>query len=133
MTAGTIYGLLRAQAELSPSSIAIFAPARAPLTYAALWRHLEQVVGMLNSQGLGRGDRVALVLPNGPEMLTAFLAVACGASAAPLNPALSVGEFDSALQDLRIGAVIVPASTESPVREVARETRPTGSRTFLRP
>ena len=39
--------------------------------------------------------------------------------AAPLNPAFSAGEFDSALQDLRIGAVIVQASTESPVREVA--------------
>ena len=94
MTAGTVHDLLRARAESSPGSIALFAPSRAPLTYAALCRHLEQVVGMLNSQGLGRGDRVALVLPNGPEMLTAFLAVACGRGAAPLNPALSVGEFD---------------------------------------
>ena len=114
MTAGTVYDLLRARAESSPSSIALFAPVRAPLTYAGLCRHLEQVVGVLNSHGLGRGDRVALVLPNGPEMLTAFLAVACGAGAAPLNPALTGGEFDSAFQDLRIGAVIVPASTESP-------------------
>ena len=82
-----------------------------PLTYAGLCRHLEQVVGVLNSHGLGRGDRVALVLPNGPEMLTAFLAVGCGRGAAPLNPALTGGEFDFAFQDLRIGAVIVPAST----------------------
>ena len=81
MTSGTVYDSLIARAELSPSSIAIFAPARIPLTYAALCRHLEQVVGMLNAQGLGRGDRVALVLPNGPEMLTAFLAVACSAGA----------------------------------------------------
>ena len=121
MTAGTVYDLLRARAESSPSSIALFAPVRAPLTYAGLCRHLEQVVGVLNSHGLGRGDRVALVLPNGPEMLTAFLAVACGAGAAPLNPALTGGEFDSAFQDLRIGAVIVPASTESPARAVAKK------------
>ncbi len=51
MTAGTIHDLLRTRAELSPGSIAIFAPARAPLTYAALCRHLEEVVGELNSQG----------------------------------------------------------------------------------
>ena len=120
MTAGTVYSLLLAHARSSPSSIAIFAPGRVALSFAALCRHLEQVVGMLNSQGIGRGDRVALVLPNGPEMLTAFLAVACGAGAAPLNPAFSAGEFESALQDLRIGAVIAPASMESPVREVAR-------------
>jgi acyl-coenzyme A synthetase/AMP-(fatty) acid ligase len=29
----------------------------------------------LNSLGVGRGDRVAVVLPNGPEMALAFLAV----------------------------------------------------------
>ena len=119
MTAETVYGLLKTQAKLSPSNIAIFAPARDPLTCAALCRHVEQVVGTLNFHRIGRGDRVALVLPNGAEMLTAFLTVACGATAAPLNPAFSAGEFDSALQDLRIGAVIVQASTESPVREVA--------------
>lgn len=121
MTAGTVYNLLRARAESSPSSIALFAPVRAPLTYAGLCRHLEQVVGVLNSHGLGRGDRVALVLPNGPEMLTAFLAVACGAGGAPLNPSLTGGEFDSAFQDLRIGEVMVPASTESPARAVAKK------------
>ena len=121
VTAGTVYDLLRARAESSPSSIALIAPVRAPLTYAGLCRHLEQVVGVLNSHGLGRGDRVALVLPNGPEMLTAFLAVACGAGAAPLNPSLTGGEFDSAFQDLRIGAVMVPASTESPARAVAKK------------
>ena len=43
----------------------------------------------LNELGIGRGDRVAIVLPNGPEMATAFVAVASAATAAPLNPGLS--------------------------------------------
>ena len=47
--------------------------------------------GRLNAIGIGRGDRVAIVLPNGPEMATAFLAVACGATTAPLNPAYRGG------------------------------------------
>src|SRR5688572_4073267 len=121
MIADTLYRSLNDRAETGPDSVALFAPRRAPLTYGALCGHLKHIAGMLNSRGLGRGDRLALVLPNGPETFTAFLAVACGAVAAPLNPALSAGEFDSALQDLGISAVIVPASTESPARAVAEK------------
>ena len=50
--------------------------------------------------GIGRGDRVAIVLPNGPEMATAFLAVAAGATTAPLNPAYRADEFEFYLTDL---------------------------------
>jgi oxalate---CoA ligase len=121
MTGETVYGLLLAQAELRPDSVALIAPGRAPLTYRALCRHLQHIVAMLNFEGIGRRDRVALVLPNGAEMLSAFLAVVCGAGAAPLNPGLSMAEFGSALHDLQIGAVMVPASTDSPVREVAEK------------
>ena len=82
---------------------------------------MERVAALLNSQGIGRGDRVALVLPNGPEMLTAFLAVACGASAAPLNPGYSAGEFDWVLRNLKVRAVIVSAAAASPVRQIAEQ------------
>ena len=40
--------------------------------------------GVLAGLGVARGQRVALVLPNGPEMVELLLAVAlCGATAAP--------------------------------------------------
>ena len=39
------------------------------------------------SFGIGAGDRVAIVLPNGPEMATAFVTIAQAAVTAPLNPA----------------------------------------------
>ena len=55
----------------------------------------------LNGLGIGRGDRVAIVLPNGPEMAGAFIAVAGGAATAPLNPAYREEEFDFYLGDLR--------------------------------
>ena len=64
-----------------------------------------------------------LILADGPEMLSAFLAVAAGAIAAPLNPAFQVEEFEHALVDLQIKAVIVAAGADSPVRIVARELR----------
>lgn len=49
------------------------------------------MVERLNAVGAGRGDRVAIVLPNSPEAAAAILGVVAGATAAPLNP-----EFKSA-------------------------------------
>jgi acyl-CoA synthetase (AMP-forming)/AMP-acid ligase II len=78
--------LLAAQVNQNPEAIAITAPGRTSLTYRQLTHHINHVVATLNSIGIGRNDRVAIVLPNGPEMAVAFLAVAAGATAAPLNP-----------------------------------------------
>ena len=36
---------------------------------------VAQTVRALNERGIGRGDRVGIVLPNGPEMATAFIAI----------------------------------------------------------
>ena len=74
--------------------------------------------------GIGRGDRVAIVLPNGPEMATAFVTVACGATTAPLNPAYRAEEFDFYLTDLRAKALIVADGDEGPAVEVARRHGP---------
>src|SRR5687767_15175025 len=47
-----------------------------------------------------RNDRVAMVVPNGPEMASAFLSISSGATLAPLNPAYRAPEFDFYLLDL---------------------------------
>ena len=78
--------VLQAQANHHPDSIAILAPDRSPLTYGSLYLQVEGIVKQLIAHGIHRGDRVAIVMPNGPEMATAFLGVACGATSAPLNP-----------------------------------------------
>src|SRR5215212_5697086 len=82
----SLYGLLRSQAELRPDAAAVLGLDAAPLTYQGLLRQVESLGRTLNAHGLGLGDRVALVLPNGPDLAVAFLAVACSASCAPLNP-----------------------------------------------
>ena len=74
----------------------------------------------LNRLGLGRSDRVAIVLPNGPEMATAFVAVAAGATAAPLNPAYRGREYEVSLADLDARALIVEAGADSPAIGAAR-------------
>src|SRR5688572_25346625 len=73
---------------------AISAPDRATLTHGGLRRQIADAAGQLNARGIGRGDRVAIVLPNGPEMATAFLSVASAASTAPLNPGYRADELE---------------------------------------
>ena len=99
---------------------ALAAPGTAPLTHGGLRRHIDAVAATLARCGIGRGDRVAIVLPNGPAMASAFLGVATAASAAPLNPSYRAEEFDFYLADLRAAAVIVDAGDPGPAAAVAR-------------
>ena len=101
-------------------AIAIAAPERAPLTYGALRDQVGRTGDALGRAGIGPGERVAIVLPNGPEMATAFLATAAHATAAPLNPAYRVDEFAFYLEDLRARALILEAGAETPAIEAAK-------------
>jgi acyl-CoA synthetase (AMP-forming)/AMP-acid ligase II len=119
--AKSIYQLLKNRAEKNAAAIAIMAPGRPPLTYAGLLRQAAVTVEALNTLGLDRNDRVAVVLPNGPEMAVAFVAVAAGATCAPLNPAYRAEEFNFYISDLNARALIIAADMDSPAREVAQK------------
>jgi oxalate---CoA ligase len=99
--------------------IALRAPERAPLTYGDLRAQIAATVAQLNRLGVGREDAVAIVLPNGPEMATAFAAIAAGATAAPLNPAYRADEFEFYLNDLQARLLIVMEKDQSPALAVA--------------
>ena len=116
----SIHNLLKTQAERIPDAIAIAAAECSPLTYGRLYIQVENIVKTLNEIGIGRNDRVAIVLPNGPEMAVAFLSVAAGATSAPLNPAYSETEFDFYLSDLNAKALIIASGLDSPARNVAQ-------------
>src|SRR5713101_3768803 len=75
--------ILEHHAERTPDASAILAPGRAPLTYSRLYQHIDKVGNTLRAMGLGRHDRVAVVLPNGPDLAEAILAVAATATCAP--------------------------------------------------
>ena len=98
---------------------AIGAPGRADLSFGGLRAQAGETRADLHRLGLGRGDVVAIVLPNGPEMAASFLGVAAVATAAPLNPAYRADEFAFTLADLEARAVVVQAGEASPVRAVA--------------
>jgi acyl-CoA synthetase (AMP-forming)/AMP-acid ligase II len=103
------------------AAVAIRAPGAADLTFDMLRAQVAETVRVLNAADIGAGDRVALVLPNGPEMATAFLAVARAAAAAPLNPGYRADEFEFYLTDLRAKAVLVEAGSQSPVIAIAEK------------
>ena len=104
-----------------PDAPAIGAPGRPWLTYAGLKKLTDDTLAVLNGVGIGRGDRVAMVAPNGPEMASSFIAVASGTSSAPLNPAYRADEFEFYLDDLKPKAVIVQKGMDSPVRGMAEK------------
>ena len=112
----TIAELLSAGADTAP---ALSAPGRAPLDYAGLRALQARTAERLNALGIGRGDRVAIVLPNGPDMAAAFVAVAAGATTAPLNPAYRAEEFEFYLSDLNAKALLVEEGSDSPAIGVA--------------
>jgi len=100
---------------------AIGAPGRPWLTFGGLKKLTDDTIAVLNGVGIGRGDRVAMVVPNGPEMASSFIAVASGTSSAPLNPAYRADEFEFYLDDLKPKAVIVQKGMDSPVRAMAEK------------
>ncbi|MFV2007844.1 MAG: AMP-binding protein, partial [Longimicrobiales bacterium] len=100
----TLRALLEAGHDDAP---ALLAPGRSPLTYAGLRAHVDRTVAELNARGIGRNDRVAIVLPNGPEMASAFVSIGAGATTAPLNPSYKEREFDFYLSDLGAKALVV--------------------------
>jgi acyl-CoA synthetase (AMP-forming)/AMP-acid ligase II len=116
--ASTLVELMSAGAD---DAIALTAPGVAGLSFAALRAQVHDTVAALNAMGIGRGDRVAIVLNNGPEMATAFISVAAGAASAPLNPAYRADEFEFYLSDLNARGLIVEAGSTSPAVEVARK------------
>lgn len=112
----TLKDLLAQGAE---SAAAVAAPGRSALSHGGLRRLIDTTLRRLNALGLGRNDRVAIVLDNGPEMATCFMACASGVASAPLNPAYRADEFEFYLSDLNAKALIVSRGSASPSVEVA--------------
>lgn len=113
--------LLKVQAERNPDKIAIAAPRRTPLTYCRLCDRISEISTILNILGVGRNDRVAVTLPNGPEMAIAFLAIASIATCAPLNPAYRAEEFDFYLSDLNAKALIIQPGVAESAKAIAQK------------
>jgi acyl-CoA synthetase (AMP-forming)/AMP-acid ligase II len=108
-------------AQGQANAVCLSAPNAAPLSYQGLRNLARYVQTSLNAVGIGRNDRVAIVLPNGAEMAAAFVAVAACSTSAPLNPSYRADEFEFYLNDLHAKALVVEQGSQSPAVEVAKK------------
>jgi acyl-CoA synthetase (AMP-forming)/AMP-acid ligase II len=87
---------------------AIVVPEGPVLTHGRLRQMVAQGADQLAELGVTPGDRVAMALPNGPEVIVCFLAAALGATACPLNHAYKEDEFRFYLEDTGARILLVP-------------------------
>lgn len=117
----TIFELLRRSHGEVANAYALLAPGRKHASYEDLLLQIGRTAGSLKRLGVSASDRVATVLPNGPEMTSVFLGITAVAGCAPLNPGYRANDFEFYLADLRPKLLIVDSRLDSPVREVARK------------
>jgi acyl-CoA synthetase (AMP-forming)/AMP-acid ligase II len=91
------------------------------ITYGHLREQISSTVGSLNSMGFKRNDRIAIALPNGPEMLVVSICLASGFTLCPLNPNHREGELGRDLDIPGIKALLAEHGSGTPVRKVAQE------------
>ena len=92
--------LLRTSVERSPQATAIVEVDGPSLTYRELWDGAARVAGGLRADGVGRGDRVAIRLPNGADWVLAFWgALMAGAVVVPVNMRFKDAEVNYVVDD----------------------------------
>jgi len=115
----TMPGLLEHQARVNPEFICLLADGRSPIGYGDLYDAVGSLAARLRELGVTAGDRIAIALPGGPEIASAFLAVTSCAAAVPLNPAYRKNEFASYFDTL--GVTLLLSTCDSPAAAAAGE------------
>ena len=100
--------------------IAVVAPEQnIRVSYGALRGQVESLASALAAAGIGRGDRVAMALPNGLPAIVSFLAAALAGTAAPLNPGYKEDEFRFFLEDTNARVLLLPLEGAAEARRAA--------------
>jgi acyl-coenzyme A synthetase/AMP-(fatty) acid ligase len=103
-------------AERMPDAAAIVVPGSPAMSYAQLWLRVSALAAFLNNAGVGREDRIVLLLPEGVALTEALLGALFAGVAAPLPASLTAAELDEALHGLRASAALVAPGIAPAVR-----------------
>jgi len=104
---------------------AIITPDGTVLDYHTLREEVGRLGDQLRAMGVRPDDRIAIVLPNGPEMAIAFLAAATTGCAAPLNPKYRENEFSFYLEDLDARVILTQSEgAEAALAAASSSTMP---------
>lgn len=115
----SIRGMIQVVSSGCPTGSALEDVDNRSCNYGQLIEQIDYVGRKLRSWGIGRSDRVAVVLPNGCDMAVAFLGVSSNAVCAPLNPAYRTEEFEFYLNDLGARAIVIQSGESLEARDVA--------------
>jgi long-chain acyl-CoA synthetase len=108
-----VHSLFRAL-QFYPGRAALARDGRS-LTFRELHTRVDGIAGTLTSHGFGVGDRLALLLPNGPDYIELMYACSMlGVIAVPLNTRLSPKEIDRVLEDARPHGIVRHSSLAVP-------------------
>src|SRR4051794_21899216 len=119
----TPLSFLGRSAEVYPDKTAIVHDDRTR-TYAEFAAEATRVAHGLRGSGVERGDRVAYLLPNVPEMLVAHFAVPlAGAGLVAINTRLATEEIRYILDHSGSKVLVVDAALYPQVEPVARELK----------
>jgi acyl-CoA synthetase (AMP-forming)/AMP-acid ligase II/acyl carrier protein len=114
-----LYQMVINEGNDRPQAPAILSPGKGVLSYRELSQHLQSTALQLYRLGIRPGDRLAVVLPNGSTMATAFLAISSVCTCAPLNPAYLMDEFKFSMEDLHVKALVTLPGSDHPARKAA--------------
>lgn len=109
---GTILELLRQHAETNPDAPAIGTLRRENLSYGAFLSAVLEIRGILHTHGLGPQSRIAIVAPDGPQLLFGILAVASTAQALPIGADATSAEIQDIVKRAGCAALIVHRNVE---------------------
>src|SRR5215212_7069815 len=115
----TIGRTIRRNAERSPARPAVLSSTLAPITYRELHCQLDAVRARLGHAGLDRNARIGVLMPSGPNVVIAIVAVACCSVAVPLDLRLTFEEVKQRLKVLGLSAVLVEEGCTSEGRRAA--------------
>jgi long-chain acyl-CoA synthetase len=103
----SVFGMLEASARKHPEAPALAWFGR-KVSYAALLGEVERCSAALADMGVGKGHRVALIMPNCPQYVIAFYATArLGAIVVGNNPLYTAREMEHQLRDCSPSVVVV--------------------------
>jgi acyl-coenzyme A synthetase/AMP-(fatty) acid ligase/thioesterase domain-containing protein/acyl carrier protein len=102
-----------------PDHPAIKSPGQQPLTYRDLQRQVLLVIKTLNSLGFVRNDRIAAIMPAGPETAVLGIGIMAGFTHTPLNPQYRDHEFRDMFSRLKVKAIVVQKNHTTAARDVA--------------
>jgi acyl-CoA synthetase (AMP-forming)/AMP-acid ligase II/acyl carrier protein len=98
---------------------AILSPGKRVLSYRDLSQFLHNISLELVQIGILSSDRLAVVMPNGPDMATAFLAVSAVCACVPLNPSYPLEDYEFAMKDLGVKALMTSFGKDHPSCQAA--------------